>query len=358
MVSLLSPYSSLGSAIVLLRYVCQEPKEFAVYWGNVLVTVLALGSLFTGVLVWIGPHIASSYSPGFVLCVAIGDCFCTQLTQAAGRVFQTFEKMRVTAILNLLTNLLRLTTAAMMIAFLHHATARQWVMAALGVSIVAAVMAVATVTRAYGRPAFSPSLLLKRAGEGLAFALSYSTSGICDNIDKTMLGHYGMNAANGIYSMAYRAIDAATIPLSAVQGAAIPRFFRKGSEGAQSTAAYALRIVKRTAPLTLLIAAVLWLAAPAIPHLVGKGFAESVLALRWLCLLPLFRSFHFGAGDALNGAGCIKLRLSGLILAAVFNFAVNLYLIPHYGWQGAAWSSLATDGLLAVFNWTALLAIR
>ena len=40
--------------------------------------------------------------------------------------------------------------------------------------------------------------------------------------------------------------------------------------------------------------------------------------------------------------------------AAGFNFTVNLYLIPHYGWLGAAWSSLATDGLLAVLNWTAL----
>jgi hypothetical protein len=31
-------------------------------------------------------------------------------------------------------------------------------------------------------------------------------------------------------------------------------------------------------------------------------------------------------------------------------------LIPHYGWLGAAWASLATDGLLAAFNWMVLLA--
>ena len=71
----------------------------------------------------------------------------------------------------------------------------------------------------------------------MTFALSYSTSGICDNIDKTMLGHYGMNAANGIYTMAYRAIDVATMPLYAVQGAAIPRFFRNGAAGPQEGAA-------------------------------------------------------------------------------------------------------------------------
>jgi O-antigen/teichoic acid export membrane protein len=100
------------------------------------------------------------------------------------------------------------------------------------------------------------------------------------------------------------------------------------------------------------------IAAPLIPHLVGKSFTDSVSALRWLCLLPVFRSFQYSAGDALTGAGHQKLRLGAQATAAVFNFGVNLYLIPHYGWLGAAWSSLATDGLLGVGNWAVLLAVR
>jgi len=84
----------------------------------------------------------------------------------------------------------------------------------------------------------------------------------------------------------------------------------------------------------------------------GKGFTETVDALRWLCLLPLFRSFHCSAGDALSGAGRADMRLMSQLGAGIFNFSVNLYLIPHYSWRGAAWSSIATDGLLAVANWS------
>jgi O-antigen/teichoic acid export membrane protein len=102
----------------------------------------------------------------------------------------------------------------------------------------------------------------------------------------------------------------------------------------------------------------MFLAAPMIPHLVGRSFSQSVAALRWLCLLPVFRAFHLSAGDALTGAGRLNLRVRLQSAAAAFNFAVNLYLIPHYGWQGAAWSSLTTDGLLAVANWTALMAVH
>ncbi|MDR5730729.1 MAG: polysaccharide biosynthesis C-terminal domain-containing protein, partial [Terriglobia bacterium] len=125
-----------------------------------------------------------------------------------------------------------------------------------------------------------------------------------------------------------------------------------------STCAYAVRILKRTAPLGLLLSMLLWLIAPVIPHLVGKSFSESVTALRWLCLLPFFRSFQWSAGDALTGAGHQNSRLGNQAFAAAFNFGVNLYLIPRYGWYGAAWSSLATDGMLGALNWMVLLRFR
>jgi O-antigen/teichoic acid export membrane protein len=357
MVWIASQYSPLGSHSVFLRYVSPEPGRFALYWGNILVTTLALGSLFVVILTWVGPYIARSYSRTMLLCIALGDCICAQLTITSGQVFQAFEKLRVTAALNLLVNLFRALLAGLMLWCLHHGTAREWAIAALVVSSTAAGAALTLVTKQYGRPAFSQRLLRERTREGFIFALSYSTTGVYNDIDKAMLGHYGMNAANGIYTMAYRAIDVACMPFTSIQAAAFPRFFRKGVNGVQSTTDFALRIVKRTIPMALLSTAIMMVAAPIITFLVGSGFSDSVSAIRWLCLLPVFRSLHASAGDALTGAGHQKLRLGSQATAAAFNFTTNLYLIPHYGWLGAAWASLATDGLLAVFNWTVLLRL-
>jgi O-antigen/teichoic acid export membrane protein len=245
--------------------------------------------------------------------------------------------------------------AGSMLFFLRHATVQQWVVVELLVSSVSAGTALILVTRTYGKPTFSSALLRRRVGEGVVFALSYSTTGIYNDVDKAMLGHFGMNAANGVYAMAYRVINVACMPFISLQAAAIPRFFQKGVNGVHSTAEFALRIVKLTVPIALLSTAIMLAAAPIIPHLVGKSFSESVSALRWLCLLPVFRSLHASAGDALTGADHQKMRLGSQATAAVFNFTTNLYLIPHYGWLGAAWASLASDGLLAVFNWTVLL---
>jgi O-antigen/teichoic acid export membrane protein len=358
MVMIVANYCALGSHSVFLRYVSADHSRYALYWGNILLTTLSVGSLVSLLVIGVGPLLAHSYSQSMLAWIAIANCLCAQLTLAAGRVFQTFEQMRTTALLNLLTNLLRTLAAIVLLIGWHRATAGQWAFAAMLVSLVATVVAVWVVRRRYGPAEFSLRLARDRAGEGLVFALCYSTSGFYNDLDKAMLGHYGMNVANGIYTMAYRAVDVCTMPLYAIQAAAFPRFFKKGeATGLGSTASYALKILKRTAPYGALAAAAMFLSAPLIPWVLGSGFRESTEALRWLCLLPLFRSFHISAGDAIAGGGHVPVRLATQSVAAVFNFAVNLYLIPRYSWHGAAWSSLATDGLLAILNWAVLLAM-
>ena len=354
MVSTLSQFTTLGLPWVLLRHVSPDSTRFPLYWGNVLATTITLGCVCVAFLALAGPHFAHSYSWQMLLFIALGDCLCAQLTSAASLAFQAFEKMHVTAALSLLVNLLRAIVAGAMLYFLRHGTALQWVVAAFLVSVIAVATALVLVTRFCGGPAFSLQLLLARLREGCVFALSYSTTGVYNNVDKAMLGHYGMNDANGIYTMAYRVIDVFTMPIVSVQAAAFPRFFRKGVEGVRRTAEYSIRIIKRTAALGLLSALAILLSAPIIPHVLGNDFSGSVAALRWLCVMPVFRSFQLSAGDALTGAGHQDLRLKLQATAAAFNFGINLYLIPHYSWQGAAWSSLVTDGMLAIFNWTGL----
>ena len=351
-VSLVAPYSNLGSPAIFLRYVCPDHSRFRLYWGNILLATFSLSAVFILVLSLVGPHVSHFYSLKLILAVAISECLCRQLAVCSATVFQAFEQLRLTAILNLLTNVMRLIAVGLLVHFLHKTDATTWANATLLVSFFAAIIAISLVTARFGKPLLSPRLVAARAGEGSLYAISYSTQSIYNDVDKTMLGHYGMNAANGIYSMAYRFVDIASMPVNAVQAATAPRFFKHGAGGVSATKEFAQRIIRRTSIVGLIASIALFLFAPIVPHVLGKGFTETVDALRWLCLLPLFRSFHCSAGDALSGAGRADMRLMSQLGAGIFNFSVNLYLIPHYSWRGAAWSSIATDGLLAVANWS------
>jgi O-antigen/teichoic acid export membrane protein len=357
-VAIVSVYSPLGSPFTLIRHVSSSPEKFAFYWGNVLITIAGLGSVLIGILVWVVPRLVHSCGWQLVLCVAVGDCFFGQAVDASSRVFQAFEKMRFTAFLSLLTNLLRTLLAALLLWRIHHATASQWAAGTLTISFLACCLSLTLVTLLCGKPTFSLKLLRNRLEEGCIFAFTSSTMGIYNNVDKAMLGHYGMNAANGIYTVAYRVVDICTTPITSIQAAAFPTFFRKGLGGVSSTTEFALRILRRTGPIAIAFAGAMALAAPIIPRLAGPSFSQSVPALRLLCILPVFRSFQLSAGDALSGGGFLRLRLGIQVMAATFNVGINLYLIPHYGWVGAGWSSVATDGLLGVTNWLVLLAVR
>ena len=354
LVSVVSQYSTLGSGILFLRYVSPDHSRFPIYWGNILMSTFLLGGLLAVGLGLSGRWFVGAASVPLLFPIAISDCLFQQLSSCVGQIFLTFEKMKFGAIFGLLSSVSRCILAVGMLVVLGRASAWQWAMASLAISSLTACAAFAIVTRSFGLPSFSPSLLIKRAGEGFVFAISGSTTAVYNDIDKVVLSHFGMDRANGIYAMAYRVVNIGSMPVQSIVGAALPRFFREGVKGIAATVPMARALLSRTVLLGIAISAAMFVCAPIIPHLVGKSYVDSVSALRWLCLIPFFRCFHLSAGDAIAGAGHQKFRLVSQSIAAIGNLLLNLYLVPRYSWHGAAWASLATDGALGAMNWVAL----
>jgi O-antigen/teichoic acid export membrane protein len=350
-VDLAARYSTLGTGTIFLRYVSIDRNRFALYWGNLLLVATAGGLIVTTVVHLAGRHLLNPASAALVMLAALANCFGTQITIAAAQVFQAVEQMRITAALNLLTNFLRTLAAVVLMLLFHRITAWQWALASTVVSLTGSVLAVNVILIHFGKPQFSLSLLRRRLLEGIEFAFANSTTSAYNDLDKVMLSHYGMNAGNGIYTLAYRAIDIAGMPVGSLKDAAMPRLFRKGAEGLSEAAALARRLWRRSIVFSLVLACGMFLLAPLVPYIAGHSFAETAVALRWLCLIPVFRSLHTIAGSALTGAGLQRYRTATQVVAVVLNILLNLWLIPIHGWRGAAWASLATDGALGVMNW-------
>jgi O-antigen/teichoic acid export membrane protein len=353
-VDLLARYGPLGTGTIFLRYVSIDRTKFALYWGNLLLLTTVGGLLMTIVLHLVGSHLLNPASAALVMLAALANCFGTQVTACAAQVFQAIEKMRITAVLNLLINFLRTLAAVVLLLLFHRITAWQWALVSTLVSLTGTVLAVGIILIHFGKPQFSLSLLRRRLVEGIEFAFAGSTTSAYNNLDKVMLSHYGMNAGNGIYTLAYRALDIAGMPFASLKDAAMPRLFRKGAEGLLETAALARRLWRRSLLFSLVVASGLFLLAPLVPYVAGRSFGETVVALRWLCLILIFRSVHEIAGGALTAAGLQRYRTGTQVIAVVLNLLLNLWLIPIHGWRGAAWASLATDGALCAMNWGTL----
>lgn len=353
-VAIATPYSSLGSGLLFVRYVSMSAGNYAAYWGNILLTTFGVGSFIAILLYIIAPHLLNPASASLILLVAIGECIFRQLIICTSQVYQAFEQLRMTAAITLLTSFLRLMAVVVLASLLRQATAWQWAVTSLIVTVLAAAAASVFVMARYGRPQFDSRIIRSKLTEGFGFSLAGSTQSAYNDIDKALLSHYGMNIANGLYTMAYRVVDIATIPVTALDNAALPRYFRQSREGVKSVVSLSVRLAKRAALLGIIMSACLFLTAPLIPRFVGMGFNDSVVALRWLCLIPAFRGIHQLTGSAITGMGFQRYRTTAQFCASALNLLLNLWLIPRYGWLGAAWASLVTDGGLGVANWSML----
>jgi O-antigen/teichoic acid export membrane protein len=354
-VNLLTPYSALGAGMLFMRYVTADRAKAATYWGNSLIVTTAATMMIAGALFFIGPAVTKTSNHLLFVVLVVANCLFSQVANLGSLVFQTFEKMRWTAMLSLVSSLARFLVLIVMRFTLHHATAFQWSIGVLVASGSAACLTMALVRAEIGPAACERDLILRRVREGLGFSFAGTTQAAYNDVDKVMLSHYGLNRENGFYTLAYRVIDVATTPIGALDAAILPRFFRLGHKGTSKVINLALKSAGASLLLGVGIAGCILLFAPLLPRMVGRDFAGVLIALRWLCWIPLLRGIHRATGSALTGSGRQNLRTAAQVTVAAANFLLNLWWIPVFGWIGAAWSSVASDGLLAVLNTLLLL---
>ena len=122
-----------------------------------------------------------------------------------------------------------------------------------------------------------------------------------------------------------------------------------GSTGLSGTMQFAKKLIFWSAVYGFVCAGILYACAPGLPTLLGKSFASTVLALRWLSPLVFIKSVHYFLADSLTGSGFQGVRTSIQLLVVVVNVLLNFWLISAYSWRGAAWASLASDGMLLLF---------
>ena len=347
--SIAAPFAGLGSVNLLVKNVSRDRSLLPIYWGNGLLITAATGlGLFAVVLLVARLVLPGSVSFACVVLVGAADLLLAKLSDLAIYSFQAVEKMHVAAQLQVSTSLFRLAGIVLLRIFIRHPSAGDWAFVYLIAAGFTTLLASSVAWVHAGAPRLEPRRIGPEFVEGIYFATSLSAQTIYNDIDKTMLARMATLDAAGIYAAAYRIIDVSFTPIRSLLNAAYPRFFKHGEGGIHVSASFGLRLIRPASFYSLLAGLAMIVGAPLLPRILGPQFTEAAEALRWLSLLPLLKSIHYFLGEALTGAGYQGMRMSMHVTVAVFNVLVNLWIIPAYGWRGAAWSSLASDGLLAL----------
>jgi O-antigen/teichoic acid export membrane protein len=347
LVGIAYPFGALGSGNLLIKNVARDRGLFPAYWGRALAVTAACSSLLL-VLVLSASHFAlpASIPLLLVLLVACADLVGLNIITVSGQAFQAFERLNWTATINALISAGRLAGALILIAIHPHPSALEWGYIYFGATAGVATTASLLVWKKLGAPQFRWPHTAAEMREGFYFSSSLSAQTIYNDIDKTMLARLATLDATGIYGAAYRLIDVSFAPIAALVYSAYPNFFRAGAKGITGSFRYAKPLLLRAFGYSTCACVVILLAAGIVPRILGPEYARTTEALRWLAPLPVLRGVHYFLSDSLTGAGHQGLRTAIQAAVAAFNVLINLWIIPLYSWRGAAWSSIASDGLL------------
>ena len=361
LVAIAVPFSSWGMGFILVRKVSRDRMLFSRAWGDALSVTCVSGGILLALVVLTSRWLWGQSIPlGLLLLVGVADLFAVRLVDLATQAFVAVELLRKTAEVNTVLSTLRLLGAVIVSLAVRHASASSWALVYLGTGILAAIYSFLAMARAFGLPQLGFRMSWAEFKEGFYFAIGLASQTIYNDVDKTMLVRLSGLEAAGIYAAAYRIVDAAFAPVGSLVYAAYARFFRHGAQGIGEGMRFARKLLAYSIPYGLLTMTLLAITAPLLPKVLGSDFSASSAALLWLSPLVLFKSIHYFFADCLSGAGFQRIRAVIQLFIAGVNVLLNLWLMPTYSWRGAAWASLASDGLFVIAMWatTALLVRR
>jgi len=342
------PFSGLGLGNVAIMHIARGQARAAWSLGNGLAVITVTAAVGVALALLIGKTFLDD--PGtwlLVLLFGVSEILLTKYIDFSAHVFLGLEKQVVAAFFYNLLMLARLSCAAILLWGWAQPTALAWAQLHLAAGALTTGVVLYVSVLLLGRPRTQYASAKSDMKKGVFFSIVISARSVQTDVDKIVLARMASAATAGAYTAAFRLVHMACMPIMAILLSLQARIFRKGHEGGLAGTLGALRRLTMIAGVyCLVLGAGLYVAAPAVPWLLGDSYRPSAEILRWLCLLPLFVVVQAVGSDALSGADAQR-RVSFLhALTAGMALLLNLLLVPHYGWRGAVMAAYGSQGFL------------
>jgi O-antigen/teichoic acid export membrane protein len=191
----------------------------------------------------------------------------------------------------------------------------------------------------------------------IPLAIGTGLTTIYYNLDSVMLSKLDTYTAVGLYGIAYKFAGVIQFFSWALGMALLGPLVTAWPDDPSAFWA----TVRRAAGLLALGAVIISVefsifAGPAIQLLYGSRFVSGAGAARFVVVSECVGFFTYLAATTLIAMGKNRLYPLGGLLGVVVNFSLNIYVIPHYSYNGAAWATLITEVIVAAILWMLLRA--
>ncbi len=199
------------------------------------------------------------------------------------------------------------------------------------------------------RPAFDPIFIVNWLLQGLPFAATFAITTIYFKIDVPILALLRGHAEAGLYVAAYKPFEALLfIPVSMLS--VVFPVLAVSQRGAGGRLAWAVnRFYKALLALGLPIGVGTFMLAGPLRFLYSYPQSEPALQI-----LALGIPFMFVCNAFIGALNAIDRQLTftwAALVSMIVNVALNLALIPPFGYLGASWATVLTEVAIVVMGW-------
>jgi O-antigen/teichoic acid export membrane protein len=159
---------------------------------------------------------------------------------------------------------------------------------------------------------------------GAQLSLPTLATSLQNDTDKAVLNANGLAFDAGLYGAAFRVIMMARLPLRSLNGALFHRFLTHDATASGQHLRRARSYSLVSLPMSIALAAGVWVMAPYFDFLVGDDFDGSVTIIRWLTLFLPLRSLSQAPLNGLLGLGRMGARLIALITASIASMVMYI----------------------------------
>ena len=199
---------------------------------------------------------------------------------------------------------------------------------------------------------FEAALLREWFWKGLPFALTFILTILYFRIDQPLIVVFKDLHQAGLYAAAYKPIESLLfVPitfLSVVFPVLSVYYHERRAELLDAVNRFYKGLLLMGWPVSL---GIFVLAHPLTPLLLGHGFLDSEPAMRILALalgIAFVNNAFIGALNASDRQTSFSWAAGWSVVA---NIALNLALIPLFGYQGASWATVMTELVLFAAGW-------
>jgi O-antigen/teichoic acid export membrane protein len=195
------------------------------------------------------------------------------------------------------------------------------------------------------RPMLTSWLPLLRLS--IPFAIISFALGLSYKFDSVLLNIYRSDLETGYYNAAYNLIFSAVLISNVVNTALYPSLTRQMTLNPARLAPIVDRVLRYLVTIALPITVGIWaLADPLVTLLYTQAYQPAAPAMQIIVWVVPFMYLSEFLGYVVLITGREKIAARSVLISTAFNVAINLWVVPHFGYLGSAVMTVLTEIVL------------